>query len=61
MFANAGMPLADSGVFRDSPQQQQPQAAPTSSSAFNSRNDVAPVASVTQVANIQLSLLDTYA
>jgi flagellar hook-length control protein FliK len=60
MFAGAGLPLGDSGVFREPPQQQRAQVL----AGGNSRTtdgDIAATASVTQVANVRLSLLDTYA
>ena len=61
MFAGAGMPLTDSGVFRE-PQRQTPgQSAATASGPRESAADVGPAATVTQVSNIRLSLLDTYA
>jgi flagellar hook-length control protein FliK len=61
MFAGAGMPLTDSGVFREPPQQQQAQPLPVPSSPRTFAADTAVTASVTQVANIRLALLDTYA
>jgi flagellar hook-length control protein FliK len=61
LFAGAGMPLTDSGVFREPPQQQQAQSLPAASSARSTDNDAATVPTVTQVSNIRLSLLDTYA
>jgi flagellar hook-length control protein FliK len=60
MFAGAGLPLTDSGVFREPPQQQQAQSLPTLSSSGTAPSETAAT-SVTQVANIRLSLLDTYA
>jgi flagellar hook-length control protein FliK len=61
LFAGAGMPLSDSGVFREPPQQQQAQSAPTVSSAASTNADTTVAPTVTQVSNIRLSLLDTYA
>jgi flagellar hook-length control protein FliK len=61
LFAGAGMPLTDSGVFREPPQQQQ---APSLASVGSSRatdSDAVTTPTVTQVSNIRLSLLDTYA
>ncbi len=60
LFAGAGMPLTDSGVFREPPQQQQAQAAPAPGSA-RAASDTIAAPTVTQVANLRLSLLDTYA
>jgi flagellar hook-length control protein FliK len=61
LFAGAGMPLTDSGVFREPPQQQQPQALATASGAASTSGDTVVAPTVTQVSNIRLSLLDTYA
>ncbi len=61
MFAGAGMPLADSGVFREPPQQQQAPSLPASGSSRTTLGDTAAAPTVTQVANIRLVLLDTYA
>jgi flagellar hook-length control protein FliK len=61
LFAGAGMPLTDSGVFREPPQQQQAQSLSASSSSRTAPGDTAVAPTVTQVANIRLSLLDTYA
>ena len=61
MFAGAGLPLSDSGVFREPPPQQQAQAAAASGNSRPTDADTAATASVTQVANVRLSLLDTYA
>jgi flagellar hook-length control protein FliK len=61
MFAGAGLPLTDSGVFREPPQQQQAQSLPASSIPRTMTSETAATTSVTQVANIRLSLLDTYA
>jgi flagellar hook-length control protein FliK len=61
MFAGAGLPLTDSGVFREPPQQQQAQALPASSNPLTTTSATPATTSVTQVSNIRLSLLDTYA
>jgi flagellar hook-length control protein FliK len=61
LFAGAGMPLADSGVFREPPQQQQAQSLSAASSLRSSLNEPQPASPVTQVASVRLSLLDTYA
>ena len=61
LFAGAGMPLTDSGVFREPPQQQQAQTQPLSSNARATLGEAVVAPTVTQVANIRLSLLDTYA
>jgi flagellar hook-length control protein FliK len=60
LFAGAGMPLTDSGVFREPPQQQ-PQALPATSASRLSASDTVLAPTVTHVSNIQLALLDTYA
>jgi flagellar hook-length control protein FliK len=57
LFANAGMPLSDSGVFREPPQQQA-QPLPQSSSSQAAAIEPAPAA---QITNVRLGLLDTYA
>ncbi len=61
LFAGAGMPLTDSGVFREPPQQQQAQSLPSSGSSRLPGSDTVSVPTVTQVSNIRLALLDTYA
>jgi flagellar hook-length control protein FliK len=61
LFAGAGMPLTDSGVFREPPQQQQTQPLVSSSGARTPLNETQVASTVTQVANVRLSLLDTYA
>jgi flagellar hook-length control protein FliK len=61
LFAGAGMPLTDSGVFREPPQQQQAQSLPAADSTRGPLGDTAVAPTVTQVANIRLALLDTYA
>ena len=61
MFAGAGLPLSDSGVFREPPQQQQSQALAASGNSRPTDGATAAPASVTQVAHVRLSLLDTYA
>jgi flagellar hook-length control protein FliK len=61
LFAGAGMPLTDSGVFREPPPQQQSQSLPGAGSARATAADAPSASSVTQVSNIRLSLLDTYA
>jgi flagellar hook-length control protein FliK len=61
LFAGAGMPLTDSGVFREPPQQQQAPSLPAASSAASANADTVTAPTVTQVSNIRLSLLDTYA
>jgi flagellar hook-length control protein FliK len=61
LFAGAGMPLTDSGVFREPPQQQQAPSLPAASSAALANADAVTAPTVTQVSNIRLSLLDTYA
>jgi flagellar hook-length control protein FliK len=61
LFAGAGMPLTDSGVFREPPQQQQAQSLPTSGSSLIPGSDTVSAPTVTQVSNIRLALLDTYA
>jgi flagellar hook-length control protein FliK len=61
LFAGAGMPLTDSGVFREPPQQQQAQSQPVSGNSRGTLADTVVAPTVTQVANIRLSLLDTYA
>jgi flagellar hook-length control protein FliK len=59
LFASAGMPLSDSGVFREPPQQQaQPLPQSASSQAAAIEPATAPTAPVT---NVRLALLDTYA
>lgn len=60
LFAGAGMPLTDSGVFREPPQQPQTQSLPASGSARAS-DDTVTAPTVTPVSNIRLALLDTYA
>ncbi len=61
LFAGAGMPLTDSGVFREPPQQQQAQALPAGGSSRTAGSEALSTPTVTQVSNIRLSLLDTYA
>jgi flagellar hook-length control protein FliK len=61
LFAGAGMPLTDSGVFREPPQQQQAQTQAASNTSRATLSDTVVAPTVTQVANIRLSLLDTYA
>ncbi len=61
LFAGAGMPLTDSGVFREPPQQQQTQPLVPASSGRTALNETQVASSVTQVATVRLSLLDTYA
>lgn len=61
MFANAGLPLSDSGVFREPPQQAQAQSLPATGTSRATASETAATANVTQVANVRLSLLDTYA
>jgi flagellar hook-length control protein FliK len=61
LFAGAGMPLTDSGVFREPPQQQQTQSLPSAGRTRISGSDALSAPTVTQVSNIRLSLLDTYA
>jgi flagellar hook-length control protein FliK len=61
MFAGAGMPLTDSGVFREPPQQQQAPSLPASGNSRTTLAETAVAPTVTQVANIRLALLDTYA
>jgi flagellar hook-length control protein FliK len=61
LFAGAGMPLSDSGVFREPPQQQQAPSLPSAGSSPVALSDTTVAPTVTQVANIRLSLLDTYA
>jgi flagellar hook-length control protein FliK len=61
LFAGAGMPLTDSGVFREPPQQQSAQSLPGPANSHPSGSDTPSAATVTQVSNIRLSLLDTYA
>jgi flagellar hook-length control protein FliK len=61
LFAGAGMPLTDSGVFREPPQQQSAQSQPSSTGSRLSGSDTASAPTVTQVSNIRLALLDTYA
>ena len=61
LFAGAGMPLTDSGVFREPPQQQQALSQPTSSGSRVAGSDTVSAPTVTQVTNIRLALLDTYA
>jgi flagellar hook-length control protein FliK len=61
LFAGAGMPLTDAGVFREPPQQQQAQSLATSGGSRIPGSDTASAPTVTQVANIRLALLDTYA
>ena len=60
LFAGAGMPLTDSGVFREPPQQQT-QSLSGAGSSRTSGSDTLTAPTVTQVANIRLALLDTYA
>ena len=61
MFASAGLPLSDSGVFREPPQQPQAQSQSAAGNSRTTAGDIAGTATVTQVANVRLSLLDTYA
>jgi flagellar hook-length control protein FliK len=61
LFAGAGLPLTDSGVFREPPQQQQAASLASAGSTRISGADTPSTAPVTQVSNIRLSLLDTYA
>ena len=61
MFASAGLPLSDSGVFREPPQQPQAQSQPAAGNSRTTAGDITGTATVTQVANVRLSLLDTYA
>lgn len=62
MFAGAGLPLGDSGVFREPPQQQPPaQSLPGSGIARATGTESTASAGVTQVTQVRLSLLDTYA
>ena len=61
LFAGAGLPLTDSGVFREPPQQQQAQSLGTAGTASTSGSDPLTAPTVTPVSNIRLSLLDTYA
>ena len=60
LFAGAGMPLTDSGVFREPPQPQHSPSVPSALSA-NGHTETLSAPTVTQVANVRLSLLDTYA
>jgi flagellar hook-length control protein FliK len=57
LFAAQGMSLADAGVYREPPREQQ-QFAPTTAS-FGA--DHADADAVTVVSNVKLSLLDTFA
>jgi flagellar hook-length control protein FliK len=61
LFAGAGMPLTDAGVFREPPQQQQAQSLPNSNSSHIADSDAVSTPTVTQVTNVRLALLDTYA
>jgi flagellar hook-length control protein FliK len=61
LFAGAGMPLTDSGVFREPPQQQQTQPLVAAGGVRTPLSETQVATSVTQVANVRLSLLDTYA
>jgi flagellar hook-length control protein FliK len=61
LFAGAGLPLTDSGVFREPPQQQSAQSPPAPGSARITGSDTSNAATVTQLSNIRLALLDTYA
>jgi flagellar hook-length control protein FliK len=61
LFTGAGMPLTDSGVFREPPQQQSAQSLPAPGSSRATGSDVPNATTVTQISNIRLSLLDTYA
>jgi flagellar hook-length control protein FliK len=60
MFASAGLPLSDSGVFREPPQPQA-HSLPAAGTSRTTSSETAANASVTQVANVRLSLLDIYA
>ncbi|MEJ0007536.1 MAG: flagellar hook-length control protein FliK [Steroidobacteraceae bacterium] len=57
LFAGAGMPLTDSGVFREPPQQQQAHSVAPTGSSRTMLNEPQVTPNVTQVANIRLSLL----
>jgi flagellar hook-length control protein FliK len=61
LFAGAGMPLTDSGVFREPPQQQQAQSLSDAGASRTSASATPGATPVTQVSNIRLALLDTYA
>ena len=61
LFAGAGMSLSDSGVFREPPQQQQAQSSAAASASPIPSVDTTASAAVTQVTNVRLALLDTYA
>ena len=60
LFAGAGMPLTDSGVFREPPQQQ-PTQSPAAAGSSRTGGETLTAPTVTQVTNIRLALLDTYA
>lgn len=61
MFAGTGVILTDSGVFREPPRQQPAQSLPASTALRALASDTAAAETVTQIANVRLSLLDTYA
>jgi flagellar hook-length control protein FliK len=61
LFAGAGMPLTDSGVFREPPRQQPAPSLSDSNSTRIASTEAPASATVTQVSNVRLSLLDTYA
>lgn len=61
MFAGAGLPLSDSGVFREPPQQQPAQSLPAPDAAQARGSETAATASAAPVAHLRLALLDTYA